>query len=88
MSNILVELSDLIRAEQEMNKLIQKLQQSQQLVKNIMGGIEDWKGQSSQELQAKLNAFTTTLNKQIHNFEGHKVDLVKYTYRMEQVDRQ
>ncbi|WP_145939622.1 hypothetical protein [Paenibacillus glacialis] len=87
-SKIVIEVADLMKAERELHGLIQKLQQNELHVKTIIGGISDWKGQSADELRNRLVPFYQGIQKQIKQIELHQMDLVKYTYRMKQADRQ
>ncbi|MDR0268488.1 hypothetical protein [Paenibacillus sp.] len=88
MSRIVVELLDLMKAEQELSKLLQNLQHNELHLRTITDGIQDWKGKSADELRSRLDVFFKGLKKQMEYIEEQKIELTKYTYRMERVDRQ
>lgn len=77
-----------MKAEQELSKLLQNLQHNELHLRTITDGIQDWKGKSADELRSRLDVFFKGLKKQMEYIEEQKIELTKYTYRMERVDRQ
>ncbi|WP_440116704.1 hypothetical protein [Paenibacillus sp. QZ-Y1] len=84
---ILVELHDLMQAEKEMTHLMNLLKANKAHVQSIGESIGDWKGQASEEMRSRMDHFLTVMTRRIAEFEHQQVDLARYTYRMEEVDR-
>lgn len=85
---ILVELHDLMQAEKDMTHLMNLLKANKAHVQSIGDSVGDWRGQAAEELRSKMDHFLTVLTKRISEFEHQQMDLARYTYRMEQADRE
>lgn len=88
MSKIVVELVDLMKAERELNQLLQTLRDNERHVRTVTDGIRDWTGNAADELRKRLESFFNGLMKQIQLIEEQKVELARYAYKMEQLDQQ
>ncbi|PAF31263.1 hypothetical protein [Paenibacillus sp. 7516] len=85
---ILVELHDLMQAEKDLTHLMNLLKANKAHVQSIGDSVGDWRGQAAEELRSKMDHFLTVLTRRIAEFEHQQMDLARYTYRMEQADRE
>lgn len=85
---ILVELHDLVQAEKDMTHLMNLIKANKAHVQSIGDSVGDWRGQAAEELRSKMDHFLTVLTRKIAEFEQQQMDLARYTYRMEQADRE
>ncbi|MDQ0047185.1 hypothetical protein J2T18_001468 [Paenibacillus polymyxa] len=85
---ILVEVADLIAAEQEVNKLKALIQSNQLHVTTVRDSISDWRGNSADELGKQMNDFLRDLDRWVQQFESMQLELAHYTLKMKQADEQ
>ncbi|MBY0202388.1 MULTISPECIES: WXG100 family type VII secretion target [Paenibacillus] len=89
MARISVSLSDLRRAVQQCEQLLERLMQQEQKMRSIHSRLEqDWAGNSATTLGFKMQSFLSGTSTRINELETHKEALRRYIHRMEEADRE
>ncbi|GAB6991650.1 hypothetical protein JCM16418A_37000 [Paenibacillus pini] len=83
---ILVELDDLMRAEQELTWLLSQLRADEKEARTLYGQLDDWTGQSAETVRQQIEAFFMGLGSKISHIEQQKVELIRYVELMKQTD--
>ncbi len=86
MSRISVELEDLRKAVQQCDRIKQRLQYQEQLMRSMYNRLHDWRGESAVKLAAKMEAFQQGATQRTEELDTHREQLLRYIEHMERVD--